>query len=42
MQHVIILAPPLTLSRDEIDPLVGVVRESIEAAVIDVAAEGRL
>jgi putrescine aminotransferase len=40
MQHVVILAPPITLDANEVDLLVGVVEESIAAAVADVAAEG--
>jgi adenosylmethionine-8-amino-7-oxononanoate aminotransferase len=40
MQHVVILAPPITLDADEIDLLVEVLGESIQAAVADVAAEG--
>ena len=40
MQHVVILAPPITLDADEIDLLVDVLSESIQAAVADVAAEG--
>ena len=40
MQHVVILAPPITVGKTEVDLLVGVVRESIEAAAADVVAEG--
>ena len=37
MQHVVILAPPITLTEPEVDRLVDVVRESIVAAAKDVA-----
>ena len=37
--HLNVLSPPLTLSRDEIDILVGTLRESIEATMDDLARE---
>ena len=38
MQHIVILAPPITITESEIDVLVGVVRESIDAATADIEA----
>ena len=41
MQHIVIVAPPIVLTRlPKIDTLVGVLGDSIEATAKDLAAEG--
>ena len=40
MQHIVIVAPPIVLTRNEIDTLVGVLADSLEATAKDLAAEG--
>lgn len=40
MQHIAIIAPPIVLNRGEIDTLVSVLGDSIEATAKDLAAEG--
>ena len=42
LRHIVIIAPPIILSRAEIDQLVGVLRESIEATADDLVREGVL
>lgn len=39
-EHFCVLSPPLVITKEEIDTLVGIMREGIEAAVADLRAEG--
>jgi len=38
--HLNVISPPLTLTRDEIDELVGILKASIEATADDLVREG--
>ena len=38
--HLNVMSPPLTMTRDQVDTLVGVLRESIEATMSDLVKEG--